>query len=63
MELETLEALYRYFPPDDRKAFLDYGFRVLQDCFRIKGFRKSSWWHNIANRQMLVQFLQTHPAA
>lgn len=43
MELETLEALYRYFPPDDRKAFLDYGFRVLQDCFRIKGFRKSSW--------------------
>ena len=63
MELETLEALYRYFPPDDRKAFLDYGFRVLQDCFRIKGFRKSSWWHNIANRQMLAQFFETNPTA
>ena len=63
MELETLEALYRYFPSDDRKAFMEYGFRVLQDCFRIKGFRKSTWWHNITNRQMLSQFFETHPTA
>ena len=63
MELETLEALYRYFPSDDRKAFMEYGFRVLQDCFRIKGFRKSTWWHNITNRQMMAQFFETHPSA
>ena len=63
MELETLEALYRYFPPDERKCFMDLGFKILQDCFRIKGFRKSTWWHNIANRQMLAQFFTTNPKA
>ena len=63
MELETFEALYRYFPPDERKCFMDLGFKILQDCFRIKGFRKSTRWHNIANRQMLAQFFTTNPKA